>query len=74
MYYTEELNDGNRDVGYPCLQINMEEVAETRMMGLTFAAKIIEIIGVIRSTLYRLLEDSNLLMYVTNQDCYDKVL
>ena len=58
-YYTEELNDGNRDVGCPHLQINMEEITEMRTMGPTFTKTSI-IIGVTRNTLYRVLEDSNL--------------
>ena len=48
---------GSSNVDHPRLQIDMEEVAEMRRMGLSIT-KIREIIGVSRSTSYRILEDS----------------
>ena len=54
------MASGNSTVGRPRLRINMEEVAEMRKVGLSIT-KISEVIEVSRSTLYRALEDNNLI-------------
>ena len=51
------MASGSGNVGHPHLQIDVEEVAEMRKIGLSIT-KISEIIGVSRSTLYRALEGS----------------
>ena len=73
-YYNEELNDGiwNSNVGRPRFQINMEEGGEMRRMDLSIT-KISEIIGVSRSTLYRVwikfnLTDSQEMSHVNIHD------
>ena len=54
------MASGSDNVGRPRLQVDVEEVAEMRKIGISIT-KISEIIGVSRSTLYRALEGSNLL-------------
>ena len=54
------MTSGSGNVGRPHLQVDVEEVAEMRKIGISIN-KISEIIGVSRSTLYRALEGSNLI-------------
>lgn len=54
------MASGSNNVGRPRMQINVEQVAEMRRMGLSIT-KISEVIGVSRSTLYRVLEDDDLI-------------
>ena len=51
---------GSGNVGRPRLQVDVEEVAEIRKIGISIT-KISEIILASRSTLYRALEGSNLI-------------
>ena len=65
---------GSGNVGRPRLQVDVEEVAEMRKIGICIT-KISEVIGVSRSTLYRALEGSNLIGVtdISNQEL-DEVL
>ena len=54
------MASGSDNVGRPRLQVDVEEVAEMRKIGISIT-KISEIIGVSRSTLYRSLEGNNLI-------------
>ena len=68
------MASGSGNVGRPRLQVDVEEVAEMRKIGISIT-KISEIIGVSRSTLYRALEGSNLIGVtdISNQEL-DEVL
>ena len=70
------MASGSGNAGRPRLQVDVEEVAEMRKIGIySYITKISEIIEVSRSTLYRALEGSNLIGVtdISNQEL-DKVL
>ena len=68
------MASGSGNVGRPRLQVDVEEVAEMRKIGI-YIIKISEIIGVSRSILYRALEGSSLIGVtdISNQEL-DEVL